>query len=76
MTGQEYFDLVDEFIQACFNRWPNVIVQVPHSRDPHLTALLILALTLTLTLALAPLFTSFRALAAHTTLPHLFHCLT
>jgi hypothetical protein len=35
MTGQEYFDLVDEFIQACFNRWPNVIVQVLASLPYH-----------------------------------------
>jgi malate dehydrogenase (oxaloacetate-decarboxylating)(NADP+) len=23
LEGQAYYDLVDEFIQACFNRWPN-----------------------------------------------------
>jgi len=27
LTGPEYFDLVDEFMQAVFARWPNVIVQ-------------------------------------------------
>ena len=28
LTGDEYFQFVDEFIQACFHRWPGVIVQV------------------------------------------------
>lgn len=27
LTGEEYFNFVDEFVQAVFNRWPNVIVQ-------------------------------------------------
>ena len=27
LEGQAYYDLVDEFIQACFNRWPNVVIQ-------------------------------------------------
>ena len=27
MEGNEYYNLLDEFIQACFSRWPNVIVQ-------------------------------------------------
>jgi len=27
LTGAEYFQFVDEFIQACFHRWPDVIVQ-------------------------------------------------
>ena len=27
LTGDEYFHFMDEFIQACFHRWPDVIVQ-------------------------------------------------
>jgi hypothetical protein len=27
LTGEEYFKFVDEFVQAVFNRWPNVILQ-------------------------------------------------
>jgi len=27
LTGDAYFEFMDEFIQACFHRWPNVIVQ-------------------------------------------------
>jgi malic enzyme len=27
LTGEEYFDFVDEFMQAVFGRWPNVVVQ-------------------------------------------------
>jgi len=27
VTGDEYFDFVDEFIQAAIHRWPNVLIQ-------------------------------------------------
>jgi malate dehydrogenase (oxaloacetate-decarboxylating)(NADP+) len=27
LTGDDYFDFVDEFMQAVFGRWPNVVVQ-------------------------------------------------
>jgi len=27
LEGEEYFDMVDEFMQAVFDRWPNVVVQ-------------------------------------------------
>lgn len=27
LTGPEYYEMVDEFMQAVFNRWPNVVVQ-------------------------------------------------
>lgn len=27
LEGAEYFDMVDEFIQAVFGRWPGVVVQ-------------------------------------------------
>jgi hypothetical protein len=26
--GEEYFDMCDEFMQAVFARWPDVVVQV------------------------------------------------
>ena len=27
LEGDEYYDLVDEFMEAVFDRWPNVVVQ-------------------------------------------------
>ena len=27
LEGEEYFEMVDEFMQAVFDRWPNVVVQ-------------------------------------------------
>jgi len=28
IEGDDYVALIDEFMEACFTRWPNVIVQV------------------------------------------------
>lgn len=28
LEGEEYISLIDEFMDACFTRWPDVIVQV------------------------------------------------
>ena len=28
LDGDDYLDVVDEFMEAVFTRWPNVIVQV------------------------------------------------
>lgn len=28
LDGEEYISVVDEFMEAVFSRWPNVIVQV------------------------------------------------
>ena len=25
--GEEYFDMLDEFVHACYARWPNVFIQ-------------------------------------------------
>ena len=27
LTGGEYVEMIDEFVQACFNRWPDVVIQ-------------------------------------------------
>ena len=34
LDGKEYFDMVDEFMQAVFMRWPNVVVQFEDFRLP------------------------------------------
>lgn len=28
LEGEEYISIIDEFMEAVFNRWPHVIVQV------------------------------------------------
>jgi hypothetical protein len=28
LEGEEYVEIIDEFMEAVFSRWPNVIVQV------------------------------------------------
>ena len=40
ISGPEYFDMVDEFMQAVFARWPNVIVQFEDFETPKAVPLL------------------------------------
>jgi len=40
LSGPEYFDMVDEFMQAVFARWPNVIVQFEDFETPKAVPLL------------------------------------
>jgi malate dehydrogenase (oxaloacetate-decarboxylating)(NADP+) len=40
MSGPEYFDMVDEFMQAVFARWPNVVVQFEDFETPKAVPLL------------------------------------
>lgn len=35
LTGDEYYDVVDEFIQAVKNRWPNALVQFEDFQTEH-----------------------------------------
>jgi malate dehydrogenase (decarboxylating) len=35
LTGEEYYDVVDEFIQAVKNRWPNALVQFEDFQTEH-----------------------------------------
>ena len=40
ISGPEYFDMVDEFMQAVYARWPNVIVQFEDFETPKAVPLL------------------------------------
>eukprot|EP00949_MAST-11_sp_MAST-11-sp1_P003351 g3351.t1 len=40
LDGKEYFDMVDEFMQAVFMRWPNVVVQFEDFETPKAVPLL------------------------------------
>jgi hypothetical protein len=40
LTGDAYFEVVDEFIQAVFHRWPDVIVQFEDFESMKAVALL------------------------------------
>ena len=32
LEGADYFDVIDEFMEAVFERWPNVVVQAREMR--------------------------------------------
>ncbi|KAA8496009.1 Malic enzyme, hydrogenosomal [Porphyridium purpureum] len=40
LDGQEYYDFVEEWIGAVFERWPNVMVQFEDFANPHASVLL------------------------------------
>jgi len=40
LEGDEYFDMVDEFMEAVFDRWPNVVVQFEDFETPKAMPLL------------------------------------
>jgi malate dehydrogenase (oxaloacetate-decarboxylating)(NADP+) len=40
LEGEEYFDMLDEFMQAVFGRWPNVVVQFEDFATPKAVSLL------------------------------------
>jgi len=40
LSGSEYFDMVDEFMQAVYARWPNVVVQFEDFETPKAVPLL------------------------------------